>query len=83
MKRLVALFTLALPLAAQQHSTRQHGNPLDHLPSNIEVLTHFGERADLSPDNQRMAFMDKSIGDAFVMDLATAGICLCLHSATR
>jgi hypothetical protein len=39
------------------------------LPSNIEVLTHFGERADISPDNQRVAFMAKSFGDAMVIDL--------------
>src|SRR6476469_2136157 len=50
---------------------RKLGNPLDHLPANIEVLTHFGERADISPDNQRIAFMDKSFGDAFVIDLRT------------
>ena len=37
----------------------------------MEVLTHFGERADFSPDNQRLAFMDKSFGDAFVIDLKT------------
>src|SRR6185312_6737323 len=30
-----------------------------------------GERADISPDNQRIAFMDKSFGDAFVIDLKT------------
>ena len=35
----------------------------------MELLTHFGERADFSPDNQRVAFMDKSFGDAFVIDL--------------
>ena len=50
---------------------RKPDNPLDHLPSNIEVLTHFGERADISPDNQRVAFMAKSFGDAFVIDLKT------------
>jgi hypothetical protein len=50
---------------------RKSGQPLDHLPPNIEILTHFGERADISPDNQRVAFMDKSFGDAFVIDLKT------------
>jgi len=50
---------------------RRVGEPLDHLPPNIEILTHFGERADISPDNQRVAFMDKSFGDAFVIDLKT------------
>src|SRR5712692_7568950 len=37
----------------------------------IEILTHFGERADISPDNRRVAFMAKSFGDAFVIDLKT------------
>ena len=50
---------------------RKEGNPLDHLPSNIEVLTHFGERADFSPDNKKVAFMAKSFGDAMVIDLDT------------
>lgn len=48
---------------------RSSQDPLQHLPSNIEVLTHFGERADISPDNQRIAFMAKSFGDAMVIDL--------------
>jgi len=39
----------------QARAGRNPGNPLDHLPSNIEVLTHFGERADISPDNERVA----------------------------
>jgi Tol biopolymer transport system component len=53
---------------------RKQGNPLDHLPSNIEILTHFGERADISPDNQSIAFMTKSFGDAMVVDLKTRAI---------
>jgi len=44
---------------------------MEHLPGNIEILTHFGERADISPDNQRVAFMAKSFGDAMVIDLKT------------
>jgi Tol biopolymer transport system component len=62
-----SLLLLSLPVFGQ----RKQGNPLDHLPPNIEVLTHFGERADISPDNSRIAFMDKSFGDAFVIDLKT------------
>jgi len=50
------------------------GSPLDHLPPNIEVLTYFGERADFSPDNQSVAFMAKSFGDAFTIDLKTRAI---------
>ena len=53
---------------------RKPGNPLDHLPKNIVVLTHFGERADFSPDNESIAFMAKSFGDAMVIDLKTRNI---------
>jgi hypothetical protein len=60
-----------LLLATAIYGQRKSGSPLDHLPKNIEVLTHFGERADISPDNRRIAFMDKSFGDAFVIDLKT------------
>ena len=56
-----------MPLAAE----RKPGNPLENLPPNIEMLTHFGERADISPDNQGVAFMAKSFGDAMVIDLNT------------
>jgi len=67
MRRIALLLMIAAPLSAQ----RKTGNPLEHLPDNIEILTHFGERADISPDNQRIAFMNKSFGDAFVIDLKT------------
>jgi len=53
---------------------RKKGNPLESLPSNIEVLTYFGERADFSPDNKQIVFMAKSFGDAFVVDLETRAI---------
>src|SRR5438270_5273355 len=53
---------------------RSPEDPLQHLPPNIEVLTEFGERADISPDNQRVAFMAKSFGDAMVIDLASRRI---------
>ena len=69
MKLLLALVLLLF--GAQPKASRESGNPLDHLPSNIEVVTHFGERADISPDNQRVAFMAKSFGDAMLIDLKT------------
>jgi hypothetical protein len=53
---------------------QKQGSPLDQLPENIEILTHFGERADFSPDNTEVAFMAKSFGDAFVIDLKTRAI---------
>ena len=57
--------------ALTQYLPRKTGSPLDHLPPNIEILTHFGERADISPDNRRVAFMAKSFGDAMLIDLKT------------
>lgn len=66
--------------ATAQTQKRKIGDPLDHLPENIRVLTHFGERADFSPDNKRIAFMAKSFGDAMVYDLKTGSIeCLTCH----
>jgi hypothetical protein len=67
MKPLVLIFTVCGILAA----ARKPGSPLEHLPKDMEIVSHFGERADFSPDNQRIAFMSKSFGDAFVIDLKT------------
>lgn len=66
--RILVLLTLCSIACLAQRKT---GNPLDSLPPNIEILTYFGERADISPDNQRVAFMAKSFGDAMVIDLKT------------
>src|SRR5881227_1148466 len=75
MKFLHALITVCLATAcAEEKHARSPENPLDHLPSNMEVLTYFGERADISPDNQRVAFMAKSFGDAMVIDLKSRAI---------
>lgn len=71
---MVCLLLVLLLLPFPAFGQRKSGNPLDHLPANIQILTHFGERADISPDNQRIAFMDKSFGDAFVIDLKTHAI---------
>jgi hypothetical protein len=67
----LALAACLLFAAAAQ---RQPGSQLDRLPRDIEVLTQFGERADISPDNQRVAFMAKSFGDAMTIDLKTRAI---------
>ena len=72
MSYIILYITLVLCLVSEPaFAQRKSGNPLDHLPNNIDILTHFGERADFSADNQRVAFMDKSFGDAFVIDLRT------------
>src|ERR1700690_65266 len=65
---------LALLIPCALVAQRKTGSPLEHLPPEFEVLTHFGERADISPDNARVAFMAKSFGDAFVIDLKTREI---------
>jgi dipeptidyl aminopeptidase/acylaminoacyl peptidase len=65
----LVIFAISLTISLPAMAQRKQGNPLDHLPKNIEILTHFGERADISPDGQRIAFMDKSFGDAFTIDL--------------
>jgi len=64
---LLAAAATALPHA---QGTKQ-GNPEEHLPPHIHQLTAFGERASWSPDGTRIAFMAKSFGDAFVVDVAT------------
>ena len=74
--RLLIPLSLALVLAAQ--GTRQ-GSPEDNLPPTITRLTHFGERASWSPDDTRIAFMEKSFGDVFEVDVATKAIRLLTH----
>jgi hypothetical protein len=70
MKAILLMALLTPGLVAQ----RKPGSQLDRLPSNMELLTHFGERADISPDNREIAFMTKSFGDAMVINLATKAI---------
>lgn len=50
---------------------KKSGSPEKNLPSSIIQLTGFGERASWSPDGKRIAFMSKSFGDAFEIDLDT------------
>jgi hypothetical protein len=80
----IVAFLLAGSVRAQSDQVKEaegrlptqikQGSPLDNLPGNIEILTRFGERADFSPDNTEVAFMGKSFGDAFVIDLKTRTI---------
>ncbi|MCS7041506.1 MAG: hypothetical protein NZR01_01805 [Bryobacteraceae bacterium] len=69
----MAAFVLAAGAVFAQQPLKK-GSPLDSLPPDMEILTHFGERADFSPDNREIAFMAKSFGDAFVIDLKTRRI---------
>jgi Tol biopolymer transport system component len=75
-QNLVSLLIL-LAVAGVQLSlgqSKKTGNPEEELPPNITQLTGFGERAAWSPDGKRIAFMSKSFGDAFEIDLATKKI---------
>ena len=73
---LLGAAALAAAVAVAQQKT---GSPEEHLPPGIRQLTGFGERASWSPDGRRIAFMSKSFGDAFVVDIDTKMIRLLTH----
>ena len=75
-RKVATLLIISLVAAAQLSlgQTKKAGNPEKELPPNITQLTGFGERAAWSPDGKRVAFMSKSFGDAFEIDLATKNI---------
>lgn len=67
---LLAVFMLLAPVVSSAQ-TKKPVNPEKDLPPNITQLTGFGERAAWSPDGKRLAFVSKSFGDAFEIDLET------------
>lgn len=73
----ILVASLAAGLTAGQGN--RTGSPEEHLPPNITQLTGFGERASWSPDGARIAFMSKSFGDAFVVNVKTKVITLLTH----
>ena len=78
----LALLTLVACVVVLGASERGIQRSLEeNLPSNITRLTHFGERASWSPDGKRIAFMEKSFGDAFEVDVSTKAIRLLTHYA--
>jgi Tol biopolymer transport system component len=70
------LVALLIVFAGQGLKT---GSPEENPPANVTRLTHFGERASFSPDGKRIAFMEKSFGDAYEVDLSTRAIRLLTH----
>src|SRR5919107_1197256 len=74
-----APFLFACMAAGAATQGTRTGNPEEHLPPNVTQLTAFGERASWSPDGARIAFMSKSFGDAFVVDVKTKAIRLLTH----
>src|SRR2546423_7514360 len=77
MRALAALACAAAIAATVPQGTKQ-GSPEDHLPPDITRMTYFGERASWSPDGRRIAFMEKSFGDAYEID-ASRGLRLLTH----
>lgn len=77
------LLVLTMALATAATPALQSGTecPVDpgNLPSNTKQITYFGERASWSPDGKKIAFMDKTYGDAFELDLDTNRITLLTH----
>ncbi len=71
---------LALAAWGGAQGTRP-GSPEEQLPPNITRLSHFGERASWSPDGTRIAFMEKSFGDAYEVDVSSRVIRLLTHYA--
>jgi len=70
---LLALFIAGTSFIPESISgqAKKSGSPEENPPKDIIRLTGFGERASWSTDVKRIAFMSKSFGDAFEIDLET------------
>ena len=80
-RRLLPAILVLLTVALHAGQGTKQGSPEENLPPGIVRLTHFGERASWSPDGRRIAFMEKSFGDAYEVDAATRVIRLLTHYA--
>lgn len=67
MSKLVGSIALAIAFLVTGASARTSA-PV-RLPPDVELLSPFGERAAFSPDGRSVAFIGKSYGDAFEIDL--------------
>jgi hypothetical protein len=74
--------TLLLICFVGEFSSGQPRSPLEDLPPNIRILTHFGERAVWSPDGTRIAFIHRTLGDAFEIEIQSGEI-RCLTCAFK
>jgi Tol biopolymer transport system component len=77
--RACEILGLLLALAGFTAQGTKPGSPEENLPSNITRMTHFGERASWSPDDTRIAFMEKSFGDVYEVDISSRAIRLLTH----
>jgi len=71
---LICLASAVSTIAASPTNSLAGRNPADELPSHIQRITWFGERADWSHDGQRILFLSKTFGDAMEIDLETGRI---------
>ena len=72
---------LVLSVSALGAQGTRPGSPEESLQPGITRLTYFGERASWSPDGKRIAFMEKSFGDAFEVEVSTKIVRLLTHYA--
>lgn len=49
----------------------KQGNVLENLPPRTRMISPFGERAVISPDGRKVAFVDHFLGNAFEYDIAS------------
>lgn len=74
MLKLISIITALSVLSGTNLSAasgKMAGSPLDDLPPYIRQITHFGERADWSPDGRKILFLERTFGDVFEVEVAT------------
>jgi hypothetical protein len=71
-KHAVLIVALSLlTICCGQTSVIKGISPLDELPGYIKQVTHFGQRADFSPDGKRILFLEKTFGDVYEVESET------------
>jgi hypothetical protein len=59
---------IASELQAQPPQLKR-GNPVDHLPDYVKMVSGFGERPDWSPDGKKILFVGQPMGEVYELDL--------------
>ncbi|HZD06385.1 MAG TPA: hypothetical protein VE173_15850 [Longimicrobiales bacterium] len=70
-RAVTAIVLLPLLLLSPAAGAQEPVPPDRNLPPHITRLTWFGERADFSPDGQRVLFLSKTFGDVMEVEIAT------------